>query len=106
MGTEKDIFRRNLLKAISNSGKQQKDIAKELNIQYTTFNNWCTGVSVPSLGKIQMLADYFNIGKSDLLEEKEVPEYVPGTVELIDLFSRVTDEQRNAVLALLRSFVD
>ena len=38
-------------------------------------------------------------------EEKTIPDYVPGTVEIIDLYSKATPEQRQAVLNLLRSFV-
>ena len=80
--------------------------AKELGFNASTLNMWCKGNSMPTAGKIQKIADYFNIGKSDLVEEtKEVPKYVPGTVEIIDLYSRATPEQRQAVLALLRSFV-
>ena len=31
---------------------------------------WCKGNSLPSVSKIQKLADYFKIMKSDLIDEK------------------------------------
>ena len=67
---QKRIFSKNLNYYISLSGKQQKEVAKELGFQITTFNTWCKGKIIPGMGKVQKLADYFNIGKSDLLDNK------------------------------------
>lgn len=67
---QKKIFAKNLNYYISLSGKQQKEVAKELGFQVTTFNTWCKGKIIPGMGKVQKLADYFNIGKSDLLDNK------------------------------------
>jgi len=67
-----EIFAKKLNFYIYLSGKQQKEIAEELGIKRTTFNSWCTGKILPRLGKLQMLADYFGIEKSDLVEEKTI----------------------------------
>lgn len=68
---QKKIFAKNLSKYISLNQKQQKEVADDLGINPTTLNMWCNGNSMPSVGKIQKLADYFRIGKSDLTDEKE-----------------------------------
>ena len=65
---QKNIFSSNLRKYVSQSGKMQKDIANDLKVPIQTFNGWCNGISIPSMGKVQKIADYFRIGKSDLLE--------------------------------------
>lgn len=67
---QKYIFSKNLNYYILKSGKQQKEIAKDLGISATTFNTWCVGKILPSLSKIQKIADYFNIGMSFLVDEK------------------------------------
>lgn len=67
---QKKIFSKNLNFYISNSGKQQKEIAKDLDISPTTFNTWCVGKIMPRMGKVQKIADYFGIGKSDLINDK------------------------------------
>ena len=67
---QKRIFSKNLNYYISQSGKQQKEIANDLGYSPTTFNTWCVGKIIPNTGKIQKIADYFNIGKSDLLDDK------------------------------------
>ena len=68
---QKRIFSNNLNRYISLNQKQQIDVAKDLGINPTTFNMWCKGNSMPNVGKIQKLADYFGIGKSDLTDLKE-----------------------------------
>ena len=68
------IFAKNLNFYIKRTGKQQNKIAEELGFPPTTFNSWCTGTSFPQTGKIQAIADYFGILKSDLIEERDFPE--------------------------------
>ena len=60
----KRIFAKNLNKYIALNQKQQIDVAKDLNEKPTTLNMWCTG-------KLRKIADYFNIGMTDLIEEKQ-----------------------------------
>ena len=71
---QKRIFANNLNRYNSLNQKQQVDVAKDLSINPTTFNMWCKGNSMPNVGKIQKLADYFGIGKSDLTDLKELRE--------------------------------
>ena len=67
---QKKIFSKNLNYFIANSGKQQKEVASDLGISPTTFNTWCVGKIMPRMGKVQAIADYFGIGKSDLIDDK------------------------------------
>ena len=69
---QKKIFSKNLSSYVYTSGKQQKEIAEELQFNQKTFNGWCNGLSMPTMGKVQKIADYFNIGKSDLLDDKSL----------------------------------
>jgi len=67
------IFSNNLKKYVSQSDKSQKDIADDINVSPQTFNTWMKGIAIPRMGKIQKLADYFHINKSQLMEkEKEI----------------------------------
>lgn len=67
---QKRIFAKNLNFYISKSNKQQNEVAKDLGFPPTTFNTWCVGKVMPKMGKVQALADYFGVLKSDLLEDK------------------------------------
>ena len=46
------------------------DLVEDLGIPTSTCHNWCNGKKMPEMVKIDMLAKYFNINRSDLLEEK------------------------------------
>lgn len=70
---QKKVFARNLNRYISLNQKTQKEVAEAIGENPPTLNMWCSGKSFPSLGKIQKLADYFRIGKSDLTDEKSDP---------------------------------
>lgn len=67
---QKRIFAKNLNKYISLSNKTQKEIADAIDVSPQTFNTWCQGIALPRMGKVQRLADYFGIGKTDLIDEK------------------------------------
>lgn len=67
----KTIFSTNLKKHLNRNGISQTDLANELNIPETTFSNWMQAKTYPRPDKIQMLADYFKITRSDLTEETQ-----------------------------------
>lgn len=69
--SQNDIFAKNLKRLVSNSGRSQKEIAQALGVTYSTFNTWCRGKAIPSMAKVQAVAEYFGVGKSDLLDTQE-----------------------------------
>lgn len=66
----KKIFAHNLNRYLSINNKAQKEVADAINVSPQTFNTWCQGIALPRMGKVQSLADYFGINKSDLIEDK------------------------------------
>lgn len=64
------IFVKKLSYYMNKYGKNQMDLMNDLGLSSSTVSSWCTGKKLPRMGKIQMLADYFGIEKSDLIEEK------------------------------------
>ena len=70
---QKQIFAKNLKKLMDLSGKNQMDLMNDLDLSSSTVSSWCTGQKLPRMGKIQMLADYFGVMKSDLIENKSKP---------------------------------
>lgn len=67
----KKIFSKNLKLYMDMNNKSQIDIVNDLHLSQSTVSNWCTGLKLPRMDKVQMLADYFKIEKSDLLENKQ-----------------------------------
>nr|DAE26438.1 MAG TPA: Repressor protein CI [Siphoviridae sp. ctr4Z12] len=75
---QKMIFSNNLTTLLQEHDKTQKEVAEAINVSPQTFNTWCKGIALPRMGKVQLLADYFNIKKSDLIDETDdthTPDY-------------------------------
>lgn len=68
--SNKEIFSNNLKFFMQQRNKTRKEICDDLNIKYTTFADWYNGNKYPRIDKIELLAKYFGIQKSDLIEEK------------------------------------
>jgi repressor LexA len=51
-------------------GKTQKELAEIVGVSAPTMNDWLKAKKYPRIDKIDILADYFGILKSDLIEEK------------------------------------
>lgn len=66
---QKRVFQKNLNRYLAMGGKTQKEVAEKIHVSPQTFNTWCQGIAIPRMGKVQLLADYFGINKSDLIEE-------------------------------------
>ena len=66
-----DIFAKNLRYYLNASGKTQKEVAKAIGVSAPTFHEWCAAKKTPRMDKVERLANYFGILKSDLIEDKQ-----------------------------------
>lgn len=66
----KRVLAENLNRLLSRKGVNQTDMARELNIPETTVSNWMKAETYPRPDKIQLMADYFGVRRSDLTEEQ------------------------------------
>lgn len=67
----KTIFSTNLSYYMNYYNKSCSNISEVLNTPYSTVNDWVNGKSYPRMVQIQQLADYFDISKSDLIEQQK-----------------------------------
>lgn len=104
----KEIFSRNLRRYISQSGKTQKEIAKAVGVGQSTFCDWVNGRIYPRMNKVQLLAEYFGIKKSDLVEDVNFSktEISDKQQKLIDLFQQVPDEKKDHLLNVIQAVID
>ena len=105
----KEIFSKNLAHYVNKSGKDQKLIAEELGVAPSTFNEWMKAKKYPRIDKIEMLANYFRILKSDLIEDAGEEEYSPSEPQLtegeklmLELFRKIPEDRQPEALDLLR----
>lgn len=65
----KEIFSKNLNALLDKRHLTQKQFAILIDEKPQTINSWATGTSLPRMGRIQKIAEFFKIKKSELLEE-------------------------------------
>ena len=80
----KNIFAKNLKKYMDLYDKSRRQICDELGFNYYTFSDWVNAKKYPRMDKVELLAEYFGIKKSDLIEEKNgfSPLDIPGIIPL------------------------
>ena len=106
---QKKIFSKNLLHYISLSGKTQKEIADAIDVSPQTFNTWCQGIALPRMGKVQLLADYFHINKSDLLDDSNKQPTVIIDSDLVIIQrerNKMSDKQKTKLMNILKANFD
>ena len=81
----KEIFSANLEKLMTSRDVDRNKLCSDLGLKYTTVRDWLKGITYPRIGKIELLADYFGVNKSDLIEDKtqEVKEVKIPTSPLV-----------------------
>lgn len=78
----KDIFSRNLKMYMDDKDISRTKLAEILDTPYSTLSDWVNGKKYPRIDKIELLANYFGIDKSDLIEEKINIEDIPGAIPM------------------------
>lgn len=66
----KEIMSKNLKYYISKTGKDRRELAEIWGFPYSTVTEWINGRKYPRIDRIEVMADYFGILKSDLIEKK------------------------------------
>lgn len=66
----KEILANNLSYYLKEYDKDATDVCKDLDIPASTFSDWLNAKKYPRIDKIELLANYFNIQKSDLIEDR------------------------------------
>ena len=90
----KQIFSQNLRYYMSLNNKEQIDLINDLGFNKSAVSTWCNGTRLPRMDKVNMLAEYFNINRSDLIEERVQP--------IVDTSSQIyceTDSESKLVLS-------
>lgn len=66
----KRVFAQNLSNLLAANKKTQADLVADLKLNKSTVSTWVNGTKMPRMNKIEQLAHYFGVEKSDLIEDK------------------------------------
>lgn len=67
------MFSERLKELRKNMGYTQKEIAQELNIAQSSYADWERNKKKPTLEKLTLIADFFNVSTDYLLGQTDIP---------------------------------
>lgn len=104
----KSIFSKNLQRLMTIKNVSRKEIADVLGISYFTISDWVNGKKYPRMDKVELLANYFGVLKSDLIEirienNSEQPLIVTdGEKLMLELFRQVPEDKQEMVIQMVK----
>jgi transcriptional regulator with XRE-family HTH domain len=103
---QKEVFANNLKKYMELNGKSRREMCAALGYSYFTFSDWVNGKKMPRMDKVEQLANYFGILKSDLIEDKKETAPEDGLSEakkqLLDLAENCSEEEAERLLQMMK----
>ena len=64
----KQVMSQNIKRLMRDNQIDRKTLSENLDVKYTTLSDWINAVTYPRRDKIEKMARYFNVTKSDLIE--------------------------------------
>lgn len=86
-------------------------VAKETGINPTTLSQWKNGKYTPKIDTLKTISNFFNVPVSYITGEDDdkkqsFPTYDPRIYEVITLFDKMTDKQKNHVIEISKEFAN
>ena len=99
----KEIMARNIKKYMELNNKTRNDMCEALGVKYTTFTDWVNGNAYPRIDKIELMADFFGVLKSDLIEDKSRQDDELSTDEriLIEWYRNAPEHDRDFIRRMI-----
>ena len=63
----KEVMAKNISKYMRINNVDRTQLSKDLKVKYTTLSDWINAKTYPRIDKIELLANYFNVTKADLV---------------------------------------
>ncbi|HEM3597796.1 TPA: helix-turn-helix transcriptional regulator [Streptococcus suis] len=103
----KEVVSNNLKYYMNKKGVDRNQLCSDLDLKYMTVSDWINAKTYPRIDKIESLANYFGINKSDLIEEKStipsssipLPNFDPRQAILLSNYSKLNETRKNKLLA-------
>ena len=109
----KEIMALNIKRFMTMKGVDRNTVCAALGIKYTTLTDWINAKTYPRIDKMEKLANYFGVDKSDLVEPEGLRHYRNQLVHnraeyarvnegiLLDASKDLTDEELESVINIV-----
>lgn len=64
------VIAKNITRQLELNHVTQLELAEYMHVSQATVSNWCKGLKMPRMSKIDLLCNFFSIERSDLMEDK------------------------------------
>lgn len=65
----REVMAKNLKRLMASKGVNATDVCRTLHFKHNTFSSWVNCNTYPRIDKIEMMAKYFGVSKSALIED-------------------------------------
>ena len=89
----KKTMSNNLKRYLRINKVSRTQLSESLGISYSTISDWVNGKSYPRIDKIELMANYFGINKSDLVEDKANQKEIDIANTVNDLMDNLNSNQ-------------
>ncbi|EGQ2770308.1 helix-turn-helix domain-containing protein [Staphylococcus pseudintermedius] len=86
----KEVMSKNIRRLMKENNVDRKQLSTDLKVKYTTLSDWINAKTYPRIDKIELLANYFNVNKSDLVEDKTKPQIDTLPVTAIPVVAKIS----------------
>lgn len=105
MKANKQIMGENIQRYLDEKGMTRKELAEALGFPYSSVTDWINGKTYPRIDKIEMMANFFGIQKSDLVEQK-AEEISQEDRKLLASFHALNDTGRRKAAEYITDLLD
>lgn len=88
--SNKEILSENLTYYMEQKKVDRYQLCEALNFKYSTVSEWLAAKKYPRMDKIELLANYFGVNKSDLIEEHSKIESLSSLMQQYDNIKPIT----------------
>ncbi|MES5116056.1 LexA family transcriptional regulator [Lactobacillus iners] len=97
----KEIFSQNLKYYMYKYDVDRNTLCDTLGFKYMTVSDWINAKTYPRIDKIEILANYFNIKKSDLVEKQ-----TDKQIDILPVYNQLTDIRKHKVYSYATQQLD
>lgn len=102
----KEVMASNIRRHLDKLGLNVKDFANEMNFKYSTVLDWVNAKTYPRIDKIELMANYFNVEKADLIEQYSPKKkfisskinFDPRQAILLSNYNKLNDNRKNKLV--------
>ncbi len=100
----KKIMGQNIQAYMDKKNVSRQKLSDDLGVSYTTLSDWIKGNTYPRIDKIELMANYFGIEKSDLVEDHAKMNNANKTANL--LAAHIDDDASEDEISDIMNYID